>query len=152
SNTERLNRALGLPAVPFTTEYDPVEGVKRFGQLRTSGIPIAWREFPYEWVEGRRMGGLPDFRQGPFQGFGSPVELVPRPDGGTTLHHGIRVAARGLFGRTLAHVKLSKQARRSMDLVYRRIDAALTGKLGDSALADPFEAPPALADRKRQRL
>ncbi|MDR3638925.1 MAG: protein kinase [Isosphaeraceae bacterium] len=152
SNTERLNRALGLPAVRFTTEFDASEGVQRFGQFRTSGIPVGWREHPYEWVEGRRMGVLREFHQGPFLWFVSQVELTPRTDGGTTLSHGIRVAARGLLGRTLAHVKLGKQARRSMDQVYRRIDAALTGKLGDTALADPFEAPPALSDRRRQRL
>ena len=61
SNTERINRALGLPAVPFVTEFDAEEGVKRFGQLKTAGMLVSWREHPYEWIEGRRMGVLREF-------------------------------------------------------------------------------------------
>ena len=152
SNTERLNRALGLSAVTFTTEFDPEEGVKRFGRFRTSGLQVGWREYPFEWVEGRRMGVFREFSQGPFQWFVSTVELAPRLDGGTTLTHSIRIASKTLLGRTLAHVKLGNQGRRSMDQIYRRIDAALTGKLGNDSLADPFESAPALARDRRRRL
>ena len=115
SNTERLNRACGLPAVPFTTEYDPAEGVKRYGRLKAAGLQVRWREHPFEWVEGRRMGVLREFHQGPFQWFVSIVELTPRGDGGTTLTHRIRIAAKGLFGRAVANVKIGSQARRAMD-------------------------------------
>jgi class 3 adenylate cyclase len=80
------------------------------------------------------------------------VELIPRAGGGTILTHGIRVAAKGLFGRTLAHMKLGNQGFKSMDRVYRRIDAALTGKLGRDSLIDPFEPPPALSKQQQQRL
>jgi serine/threonine protein kinase/class 3 adenylate cyclase len=152
SNTERLNRALGLSAVTFTAEYDPDSGLKRFGRFKTSGVQVSWREHPYEWVEGRRMGVLREFSQGPFQWFVSTVELIPRAGGGTILTHGIRVAAKGLFGRTLAYRRLGNQGYKSMDRVYRRIDAALTGKLGRDAVIDPFELPPALAKGQQQRL
>jgi serine/threonine protein kinase/class 3 adenylate cyclase len=152
SNTERLNRALGLSPASFTAEYDSDEGLKRFGRFRTSGIQVGWREYPYEWVEGRRMGVFREFGQGPFQWFVSTVELLPRAGGGTILTHGIRVAAKGLFGRTLARVKLGNQGHKSMDRVYRRIDAALTGKLGRDPLIDPFEPPPAPSKGQQRRL
>ena len=152
SNTDRLNRALGLPAVPFATEYDPDEGVKRFGRLKTAGLHVSWREHPFEWVEGRRLGVLREFRQGPFQWLVSIVELTPRGDGGTTLTHSVRIAVKGLLGRAVANIKIGSQARRSMDEVYRRIDACLTGELGHDPVIDPFEPPPVLARERRQRL
>jgi eukaryotic-like serine/threonine-protein kinase len=152
SNTERLNRALGLPAVPFTSEYEDDSGVKRFGALKTAGLMVRWQEHPYEWVEGARMGVLREFSHGPFRWFVSAVELLPRSGGGTLLKHSIRIAAKGLLGRTIAHVKIGNAGGRSMDKVYRRIDAVLTGKLGEGAGADPFEPPTALPADRRRRL
>ena len=113
---------------------------------------MSWREHPFEWVEGRRLGVLREFRQGPFQWFVSIVELTPRGDGGTTLTHSVRIAVKGLLGRAVANIKIGSQARRSMDEVYRRIDACLTGKLGHDPVIDPFEPPPVLARERRQRL
>jgi serine/threonine protein kinase/class 3 adenylate cyclase len=151
SNTERINRAFGLPAVPFTAVVDPNEGVKRFGTLKTAGMTVRWREHPFEWIEGTRMGVLREFSHGPFRWFVSVVELIPREGGGTLLRHGIRVAVKGLLGRTVAHVKLGNAGGRSMDRVYRRIDAVLTGKLGDGG-EDPFEPPNQLSSDRRGRL
>jgi serine/threonine protein kinase/class 3 adenylate cyclase len=150
SNTERVNRALGLPAVPFKAEFDPNEGVKRFGELKTAGVAVHWREFPYEWVEGRRMGVLRDFDAGPFRWFVSIVELTPRAGGGTTLTHSVRIAVNGLVGRAIAALKIGKNGRKSMDRVYRRIDAAITGKLGQAA--DPFEPAVNLPRERVRRL
>jgi class 3 adenylate cyclase len=152
SNTERLNRALGLPAIPFTTEYDPVDGVRRYGEIKTAGLAMKWREQPYEWVEGRRMGVVREFSGGPFRWFVSMVELTPRAGGGTTLTHSIRVAAQGWLGRVVAHLKIGRGARRAMDRVYRRIDAALRGNLDIDAGPDPFEPPAALSHDRRRRL
>src|SRR5262249_5553372 len=129
SNTDRLNRAVGLPAVHFTTV--PTEhGVRRLAQVRKLGLQVAWEEFPFEWVEGRRMGVLREFSQGPFKWFVSVTELLPRAGGGTTLTHQVRIEPNGLLGRTAAAVEIGVKGRRGLDRVYRRIDAALTGKLG----------------------
>jgi class 3 adenylate cyclase len=153
SNTERLNRALGLPAVTFRDEPDPAGGgVKRFGQFQAAGLKVSYREYPYEWVEGRRMGVVREFSQGPFRWFVSIVELTPRGDGGTTLEHTVLIAAKGFFGRLMAKLKIGRQGRRSMDRVYRRIDAALAGKLGRDPLTDPFEPPPPLAREQTRRI
>ena len=42
-------------------------------------------EYPYEWVEPRRMGVIREYSQGPFRWMVSTVELIPRSTGGTTL-------------------------------------------------------------------
>ena len=113
SNTERLNRAVGLPSVDFTDEPDPDGGVRRFGQFRKAGVVAGWREHPFEWVEGRRMGVVREFHKGPLKWFVSIVELTPRPGGGTTLVHSIRVAPHGMLGRAVAAVEIGIKGHRA---------------------------------------
>src|SRR5262249_11902438 len=125
---------------------------RRFGTIRKAGLTMGWEEHPFEWVEARRMGVLREFRDGPFRWFVSVVELAPRGDGGTTLSHQIKLEPRGLLGRTVAAVEVGIRARRSLERVYRRIDAALTGKLGRQSVVDPFEEPVGLSSAGRGRL
>ncbi len=58
SNTERLNRALGLPSVNYRTENHPQGGVRKFGEFKLGAVHVAWEEHPFEWIEGKRMGIL----------------------------------------------------------------------------------------------
>src|SRR5439155_15518221 len=72
SNTDRLNRACGLPAVQFTTQAAEQSGgsvnrdltgsaaeapgnppptrVKRTGRIQKLGLTVAWEEHPFEWI------------------------------------------------------------------------------------------------------
>jgi serine/threonine protein kinase/class 3 adenylate cyclase len=152
SNTDRLNRAVGLSDVQFTSHADPTRGVRRFGQFHKAGMAIGWEEHPFEWIEARRMGVLREFSRGPFKWFVSVTELVPRARGGTTLTHSVRIEPSGLLGRTVAAVEVGIRARRALERVYRRIDAAVTGKLGRGASVDPFEEPSGLSAAQRRRL
>jgi len=150
SNTERLNRAVGLPAVEFTSKAEPGRGVRRFGRFRKAGITVAWEEHPFEWVEGRRMGVLRQYEQGPWKWLTSVVELEPRPAGGTTLTHRVKVEPRGLFGRTITAVNVGMRSRQSLERVYQRIDAVASGRM--SSLADPFEEQAKMSAPARRRL
>ncbi|MCI0464843.1 MAG: protein kinase [Gemmataceae bacterium] len=152
SNTDRLNRAVGIPAVQFQAQVDAERGVRRFGEIHLGGVTLAWEEHPFEWIEGRRMGVLREYSQGPFKWFLSVVELLPRAGGGTSLAHRVRLEPHGLLGRTLAAVQIGIKGRRDVERVYRRMDAALTGKLGSRALVDPFEDPAGLSGARRRRL
>ncbi len=149
SNTDRLNKAVGIPAVKYSDEPQATGGVKRFGEFHKMGMKVAWQEHPFEWVEGRRLGVLREYPDGPFRWFVSVVELAPKAGGGTTLHHRVRLSTRGLLGRTLAAVEIGIKGKRAVDNVYHRIDAAILGKLGRDASLDPFE-PPADLSRDRQ--
>ncbi|HEV8062795.1 MAG TPA: protein kinase [Gemmataceae bacterium] len=151
ANTDRLNKAAGLPSVGYTTEVAD-DGVHLLGQLRKAGMTVTWREFPFEWVEGRRMGVLREFSQGPFKWLVNIFELTPRPQGGTTLMHKVRVEPTGIVGRTAAALEIGLKGRKAVDRIYRRIDAAVLGRLGDPGLVDPFEPPAPLAKDRRQRL
>jgi serine/threonine protein kinase/class 3 adenylate cyclase len=140
SNTERLNRAIGVAPVSFRAEPDPRGGSERFAQVQAAGLTLQWREHPFEWIEGRRMGVLREFSRGPFQWFISTTELMPRLGGGTTLRHSFRIESRGWLGRLVAAIEIGRKARRALDRVYQRIDAALTGRMTGAAI-DPFEEP-----------
>ncbi len=149
SNTERLNRAIGLSAVSFSNEAAG-PGVRRFGTIQRAGFTFHWEEHPFEWVEGRRMGVLREFDRGLFKWLVSIVELTPRVGGGTTLTHRLRVEPAGWLGRVVAAVEIGYKTPRALGAVYRRIDALASGKAGPTA--DAFEEPQHLAGPQRRRL
>lgn len=78
SNTERLNKAIGLPAVEWSIEPLTQGGTRRRGRFRKLGIEVKWTEHAYEWVEGRRLGVLRECSGGPLRWLLSEVELKPR--------------------------------------------------------------------------
>jgi serine/threonine protein kinase/class 3 adenylate cyclase len=151
SNTERVNRALGLPAPDFTSRIGPQGNLERYAAFRKI-VPFSWREHPFEWIEGQRFGVLREFQQGLFQWFQSSVELQPSGEGGTRLTHRVRVLPRGMGGRLMAHLQLARGGRRALEKVYRRIDAAVMGRLGDPKTVDPFEEAVSLPDSRKARL
>ncbi|ADB19170.1 serine/threonine protein kinase [Pirellula staleyi DSM 6068] len=152
SNTERLNRAMGLPSVVYRTEHDPERGTRKFGSFRLAGMTISWEEHPFEWVEGRRMGILREFTQGPFKWFLSTVELTPLPEGGTRLDHRIRIEPRNFIGWAVANMEVKWKGQGNLDRVYRRIDQTLLDRPSGRDLADPFESPQPLSRTSLKRL
>jgi serine/threonine protein kinase/class 3 adenylate cyclase len=152
TDTDRLNRALGWSPIQQAVRNDPGRGVRRFAEGRKAGTVEAWEEYPYEWVEPRRMGVFRDYSRGRFEWLTSTVELIPRAGGGTTLIHRLRLVPRGRWIRTASPLGVGIFLRRSLGRVYRRIDAALAGKLGHRPWADPFEEPAELSPPLRRRL
>jgi class 3 adenylate cyclase len=158
SNTERLNRAAGLTPVHFSEavqgEGEGGRHVRRRGEFRKAGLTVAWEEHPFEWVEARRLGVLRQYTRGPFKWLTSVVELAPA-GAGTRLTQRVEVEPHGLLGRTAAAVEIGARGRRSLERVYRRIDAAVTGKAAaphGRAPADPFEGAAEPSRDQRQRL
>jgi eukaryotic-like serine/threonine-protein kinase len=145
SNTDRINAAIGLPAVEYTTDRDEQGAIRKHGMFRLGFATLKWQEHPFEWVEGRRLGVLREFEKGPFEWFLSIVELSPRAAGGTHLKHTVRIATRNVLGRVLAWFEVKVKGSRGLDRVYRRIDSVVSGRLKGSTVIDPFEPSPALA-------
>src|SRR4029079_18374442 len=129
SNTERINCAVGVPAVEYSTERDQHGSLRKLGTFRMGWAVLNWEEYPFEWIEGRRLGVLREFRKGPFHWFLSIVELLPRAEGGTRLKHTVRVAPRGILGKLLAHIEVKVKGRRALDRIYNRIDQVASGRL-----------------------
>ena len=152
SNTERINCAVGVPAVEYSTERDEHGAIQKVGHFRMGWATMSWIEHPFEWVEGRRLGVLREFRKGPFHWFLSSVELTPNPNGGTHLKHTVRIATRGVLGRLLANIEVNVKGRRALDRVYGRIDAVSMGKIQGAQTVDPFAVPSKLSKAAEQRI
>ena len=157
SNTERLNRAIGMPGVAYNTEVRKQDGdlapvVHRFGKFRKAGVINAWQEHPFEWVEGKRLGVLREYSQGVLKWLASTTELVPRAGGGCTVRQQIRVEPRSFLGRLIAGLEVGFKVRRRLEQVYRRIDAYVRGRLSGADHLDPFETPATLSRGQRRRL
>jgi serine/threonine protein kinase/class 3 adenylate cyclase len=152
SNTERLNRAVGIPSVEFTSEPNPAGGTFRFGKFRKAGFTNVWREHPFEWIEGRKMGVLREYSQGVFKWLMTATELRPRVGGGTTLLHQVRIEPRGWMGRLVAKLEVGIRGRKQVERVYRRIDSFVVGRQSRISASDPFEAPAQLSQSRRRRM
>jgi serine/threonine protein kinase/class 3 adenylate cyclase len=139
SNTERVNRAMGLPPVEYVTERDASGAMRRYATVKFFGMKMRWEEHPFEWIEGRRMSVLREFEGGPFQWFSSTVELEPLPAGGTRLKHTVRMAGRNWLGRLIAGRETGSKCRKTLDTIYSRIDATLREKSQSVSYKDPFE-------------
>ena len=152
SNTERFNRAIGLPPAVYEIRHDPQLGVRRFASARVIGFDMRWEEHPYEWIEGRRMGILRVIEGGPFAWLASVVELLPGPSGGTTLRHTLQAEPRGIFGRLIAPLEFGIKARRHFSKVYQRLDDILSAAGTNPTEVDPFEGPIKLSSARKTRL
>ncbi len=51
AKTDWLNRAVGLPPVKYAVEPLPEGGSKVIARAKFFGLPLVWREFPFEWTE-----------------------------------------------------------------------------------------------------
>lgn len=151
SDTDRFNRAAGLPLPKYRTFHDE-SGMRRTGSMRLAGVSIEWEERPFEWVEGRRFGVLREFSKGPFVWFANVVELERLPTGGTRVHHRLRLLPRGLLGKLVAKVEIDWKARRTLEKVYRSIDRTLIAGRSASISNDPFEKGRELSASRKKRL
>src|SRR5438105_4446531 len=61
SDTAQVNRAIGIPG----WQFEPVlreDGVTFLNaQTRYLGIPLRWREYPFDWVYGRSFRSVREF-------------------------------------------------------------------------------------------
>ncbi len=150
SHTDRVNHALGLSSVTYTTRRHPERGVERFAEARVAGQKLAWQEHPYEWVEGKRLSVLREFSAGPFLWFMNIVELQPISGGGTRLTQTLKAVPRNFAGRMLCRLELARRTPRSFQKVYQQVDEFL--QRGSPPAADAFGARVAITSGGRRRL
>jgi serine/threonine protein kinase/class 3 adenylate cyclase len=139
ANTERLNRAIGLPAVNWSFEPVPEGGSRVRGEAKQVGLTLRWQERPFEWIEGQRLGVVREYESGPLHWYVSAVELVPSPGGRTVLTHRLWLQPRNFLGRAAVFLETRQRLARRLDAVYQRIGAVVAGAMGDPSLTDPFE-------------
>lgn len=152
SNTDRVNHAIGLPAVTYTTRQDPVHGVQRFAEAKVAGQRIRWQEHPYEWIEGRRLSVLREFTHGPFRWFVNIVELQPTMGGGTRVVQTLIVTPRNWLGKQIARLQLGKKSKANFGRAYQQIDDYISQSQFSQADRDPFIGRTELRPSQLQKL
>lgn len=143
SDTEHLNRMIGLPPVRYGTP-NGVSDVSRPASARLGPFPLAWREMPFEWVQPERHRVRRVFTGGPFAEGTGGISLAPDPSG-----HGDRTlltvsgsfTPRGVLGRVLAPLV----ARKAIGDVFRYVEKARVLRASSPASDGiPRPAPAAL--------
>jgi len=101
SNTERLNRTLGLPAVDYTFQPRPEGGSLVRGEARFGPITLRYTEEPYRWIAPCLwwVQRLPE--NGPVTVYRVGVQLEATAEG-TTVTAWSEAEPRGVAGRALA--------------------------------------------------
>ncbi|MEO1616932.1 MAG: protein kinase [Planctomycetota bacterium] len=157
SNTERVNQAVGIPAVDFQVEDTPESSLAcglplSVGRLRLMGMPIEWWEYPFEWVEESTMSIVREIRRGPLRRLTSTVELQTTPRGGTRLTQRFSIDYRGWFGQAFARFQIGRKARRQFEALYRRMDAITASEPQALNPPDPYQAGGTISNAQRRKL
>lgn len=147
SNTEKVNKALGLVAPEYSYVTDPSKKRKLLARNRSKVFALEWEEHPYEWLEEKRMSVLREYNYGIFKWMASIVEFHPQQQG-TLLIHKFVISPRNWFARILLHYQFKKSIHNKLELIYQRIDRVcqrtMNKKIID-AFNEDYELP---ADKK----
>jgi class 3 adenylate cyclase len=122
SNTERFNRAIGLPAVKVTAPA-PGEYAKRVS-TRLLGIPLSWREPPFEWVEGHYFRVVREFESGPIERFAGGMSMTA--DGtGTKILVDYTFTPKNALGTFIINHATGKRSIEDAEAMLKRFDASV---------------------------
>lgn len=128
SDTERLNRAIGLGKLELTPNRD--DSAARYLVTTVSGgFPMQYEERPFEWVENERFKVRRVLRKGLFRSMENDFELRPDPDGGTRVR--VRIAVEPKIGLLAPVIRLQ------VERLLGRIAAEVTRIDADLAAGRP---------------
>lgn len=144
-DTDRLNRALGLPPVTYHVLPRSEGGVEIEGEFQLGGKRIRWLEQPFEWVEGRRHFVVRSYRNGPLREFRGGLALADF-NGGTRVTLRAELHPRGLLGWVLARFRAPGLAR-GFEQLCRAVELQV---LSEQPVVLPGEAPENGEEIRRQ--
>jgi len=147
SDTERLNRAVDLPAISFAPFPDPRK--KGYYRAETSflGLKLVYDELPFEWVKGRYYQVERRFASGPlervvggmrFRAAGTATELEVFAD----------IVPRNLLGSLVARKIVGKKATQDLVVLARAFERHLTQDQPAPALPAPADLHPDVLDAR----
>ena len=125
SHTDHLNRAIGLPEVLFAP-LPPDRGVLfREARARLGGVPMRYREYPFNWVVREGYSVRRAFESGPLAELVAGIRLrdsehIP---GGTRLEATLRVTPANVLGVALAKAVAANSIRKTWKYVHDHIQA-----------------------------
>src|SRR2546422_11718836 len=101
SNTEHLNRTIGLPSVVYEAPVVTADAFYRQASIKLLGlIPVRWKEYPFRWVRHERYSVLRVFEGGLLGRVGGQIELQESP-AGTVVRIFTQITPRHILGRLI---------------------------------------------------
>jgi class 3 adenylate cyclase len=127
ARTDWINRAVKLPAVRYEITPLPEGGSKIIGRANAFGLPLAWREFPFEWIEPEFHQVRREFLSGPFDTglFGLRLKETTTVCAVEIFAH---FTVKNSLGALLAKNVIGPQTMRPMRALVRHIGEHLAGQ------------------------
>lgn len=144
SDTDRTNRMIGLPAFERTRpDRDLVQIV--YGHFL--GVPVTWREHPFEWVFEQQFSVEREFAAPiPIRRLQTTTRFTPLPGERTKVEVEVHMAPRNIIGNIGGRLIVGQRMLRTMRQAYRKM-----GEL--AARSEQVILPPVRPPRvNRQRL
>jgi class 3 adenylate cyclase len=146
ADTQRMDRAVGLPKASFTRSERTEGGEIVTGEYRLGRrlVYARWREHPFAWERPRHYSVLREYERGPIVRFHGGADLEPVvPENGEGERTRIRVFGEftprhPIFAPFIRHLVARRAMRRSQQQ-YETIAAYIAGQA-----TRPFVNPPAL--------
>jgi class 3 adenylate cyclase len=127
AKTDWVNRAVGLPPVKYDVQPLPEGGSQVIARAKLFGLPLAWREFPFEWTEPEFYQVRRVFFSGPFAGAVMGLRLRETKTG-CAIEIFAHFQPRNYFGRFLAESVLGPKTMRDLRALVRHIGEHLAGQ------------------------
>ncbi len=132
SNTEHLNRTIGLPSVVYEAPVVSDGDFYRHASIKLLGlISVRWKEYPLRWVRHERYSVLRVFEGGLLERVLGGIELQESP-AGTVVQIFTQITPRHILGRLLVPLV----GRKAVRDVRRYCEAAVV--LSRSGSASPY--------------
>ena len=112
-DTDRLNRAQGLPPIAYHVLPGSDGSVEIEGEFQFAGWRIRWVEHPFEWVEGQRHFVVRSYRNGPLREFRGGLALAGT-ESGTRLTVRAELHPRNRLGWMIAKMGAPLQAAQAL--------------------------------------
>jgi adenylate cyclase len=127
SNTDWMNRALGLPPVHYEFTANPEGGSTTRARARIAWLEAVWQELPFEWLEPEFYRVRRVFEGGPLREASGGIDLIRQP-GGTRVKVVSEVLPRNALGKFLAERVLFPKTRLDMRRITSHVTEFLRGQ------------------------
>lgn len=136
ADTNRFDRDTGVPAYteePSTQTPSLTNGRRRLA-VRLYGVPLAWVEEPFEWVQPYRFGVVRRYEPGPIPmlqplaQLRALAQLQALPEGGTHLVYEVWAQPRNWLGYLAIPAQIGLLFARRFDTTFRQYDQLALAK------------------------
>jgi class 3 adenylate cyclase len=124
TNTDRINRAVGLPAPIYTHQPNASGGSVRHGAMTVLGFPLKWLEHPYEWVRHQYFWNQRDYLSGPLKANDICWEFTPTAKGCKVTQTFCFEAKNWVFTQ-IAHYQMGVTLKKNFQRSFAFVDDAL---------------------------